>query len=222
MARMTRNRSLYAIALPNGALRRRVLIALLCVTWLVLSAACATTPPSNIENLCTIFEEKRGWYKDAKRSEKRWGTPVHVQMAIIRQESSFEFDARPPRRKLLGFIPWTRPSDAYGYAQVLDSTWRWYLDETGQRFGRRDDFTHAIDFVGWYTDTTQKKLGISKWDPYNQYLAYHEGHGGWKDKSYGSKGWLMQTARKVEHRAKEWGAQLKRCEADLDDGWWIF
>ncbi|MGH8221817.1 MAG: transglycosylase SLT domain-containing protein [Woeseiaceae bacterium] len=221
MTRITRNRSPHATALPDGALRRRVQIALLGATW-VMSAACATTPPSNIENLCAIFEEKGGWYKDAKRSAKRWGTPVHVQMAIIRQESSFEFDARPPRRKLLGFIPWTRPSNAYGYAQVLDSTWRWYLDETGQRFGQRDDFTDAIDFVGWYTDTTQRMLGISKWDPYNQYLAYHEGHGGWKDRSYRGKPWLMQTARKVEHRAKEWGAQLGRCEAELDDGWWIF
>ena len=24
------------------------------------------------------------------------------------------------------------------------------------------------------------------------------------------------------YRAKEWGAQLKRCEDDLDSGWWIF
>lgn len=201
---------------------QRVLITLLGTAWLALGAACATTPPANIEDLCAIFEEKGGWYKDARRSEKRWGTPVHVQMAIIRQESSFRFDARPPRTKLLGFIPWKRPSDAYGYAQVLDSTWHWYLDDTGQRFGQRDDFTDAIDFVGWYTNTTQETLGVSKWDPYNQYLAYHEGHGGWKRGSYRNKRWLTQTARQVERRAKEWGAQLKRCEDDLDDGWWIF
>jgi len=209
-------------AFPRGAVLQRLLITQLCMIWLILGAACATTPPTNIENLCAIFEEKGGWYKDAKRSEKRWGTPIHVQMAIIRQESSFKFDARPPRTKLLGFIPWTRPSDAYGYAQVLDSTWKWYVEDTGRHFAQRDDFTDAIDFVGWYTSTSQKALGISKWDPYNQYLAYHEGHGGWKKRSYRSKRWLMQTARQVEYRAKEWGAQLKRCEDDLDDGWWIF
>jgi hypothetical protein len=195
---------------------------LLMTAWILLLAACASGPPENIENLCAIFDEKSGWYRDAKRSEKRWGTPMHVQMAIIRQESSFDFDARPPRRKLLGFIPWTRPSDAYGYAQVLDSTWDWYLEDTGQRFGQRNDFTDAIDFVGWYTAMTQKMLGVSKWDPYNQYLAYHEGQGGWKKKSYRNKTWLMKTARKVDHRAREWGAQLRRCEDDLDDGWWIF
>ena len=95
---------------------------------LLLSAACTTAPPENVENICAIFEEKRGWYKSAKKSEKRWGTPVHVQMSIIRQESTFQADARPPRGQLLGFIPWKRPSNAYGYAQALDGTWDWYRD----------------------------------------------------------------------------------------------
>jgi hypothetical protein len=207
---------------PENAIAQRFFAALLCAAWLVVSAACATTPPANVEDICAIFDEKGSWYKAARKSQKKWGTPIHVQMSIMRQESSFKFNARPPRGKLLGFIPWKRPSDAYGYAQVLDSTWKWYRDDTGSRFADRDDFGDAIDFVGWYTSLSQRTLGISKWDPYNQYLAYHEGHGGWKKKSYRKKRWLTDTARKVEYRAKEWGAQLKRCEADLDKGWWIF
>ena len=190
--------------------------------WFVLLAGCGTTPPANVENICAIFEEKSRWYRAAKKSERRWGTPIHVQLAIIRQESSFEFNAKPPRRKLLGFIPWKRPSDAYGYAQALDSTWAWYKDDTGRRFADRDDFADAIDFVGWYTNMAQESVGISKWDPYNLYLAYHEGPTGWKRKTFRRKGWLVDTARVVDYRAKEWGAQLRRCEDDLDDGWWIF
>ncbi|MDH3757659.1 MAG: transglycosylase SLT domain-containing protein [Gammaproteobacteria bacterium] len=189
---------------------------------MLLLASCATTPPENVENICAIFEEKSSWYKAAKKSEERWGTPTHVQMSIIRQESTFKFDAKPPRTKLLGFIPWKRPSDAYGYAQALESTWKEYKKDTGRRFADRDDFDDAIDFVGWYTYSTHKAVGISKWDPYNQYLAYHEGAMGWKRGSYKRKGWLKDTARRVDYRAREWGAQLKRCEDDLDKGWWIF
>lgn len=189
---------------------------------IALVTACATAQPQNIENICAVFEEKGKWYKAAKKSEKRWGTPVHVQMSIMRQESSFKFDAKPPRTKVLGFIPWKRPSDAYGYAQALDSTWDWYLEDTGRWFADRDDFDDAIDFVGWYTNKSNESVGISKWDPYNQYLAYHEGAGGWRKGTYKNKRWLKDTARKVDYRAKEWGAQLKRCEDDLDNGWWIF
>ena len=206
----------------DRAARLRAGIVLLGVAWMVVSAACATSPPTDVEDICSIFEEKRGWYKAAKKSEERWGTPTHVQMSIIRQESSFRFDAKPPRTKLLGFIPWSRPSDAYGYAQALDSTWEWYKDDSGRRFADRDDFDDAIDFVGWYTNMSNVSVGISKWDPYNQYLAYHEGQEGWRRGSYRGKGWLKDTARKVDYRAREWGAQLKRCEDDLDDGWWIF
>lgn len=189
---------------------------------MLLISGCASAPPENVENICAIFDEKGKWYRAAKKSEKRWGTPVHVQMAIIRQESTFRFDAKPPRTRLIGFIPWKRPSDAYGYAQALESTWAWYEADTGRRFADRDDFDDAIDFVGWYTNMSSKSVGISKWDPYNQYLAYHEGAGGWKRGSYKSKEWLKDTARRVDYRAKEWGAQLRRCEDDLDDGWWIF
>ena len=196
----------------------RILVGLL----MAAIAGCSTSPPADVEDICAIFEERGKWYKAARKSEDRWGTPIHVQMAIIRQESSFYSDAKPPRRKLLGIIPWKRHSDAFGYAQALESTWAWYKNETGKRFADRDDFADAIDFVGWYTDTSQKAVGISKWDPYNQYLAYHEGHGGWRKKSYSSKPWLIDTARHVDYRAREWGAQLRRCEEDLDDGWWIF
>ncbi len=189
---------------------------------LLLLGACGTNPPANVENICAIFKEKDNWYKAAKKSEKRWGTPIHVQLAIIRQESTFKFDAKPERRKLLGFIPWKRPSSAYGYAQALDSTWELYERDTGRRWADRDDFDDAIDFVGWYTHLSQRTVGISKWDPYNQYLAYHEGQTGWKNRSYRSKGELKQIARRVDYRAREWGAQLRRCEDDLDDGWWIF
>ena len=196
-------------------------LALLLAMMTIAFSSCASAP-ENVEDICAIFEEKGGWYKDAKKSEERWGTPVHVQLAIIHQESSFDFNARPPRKKLLGFIPWKRPSDAYGYAQALESTWARYQKETGRRFADRNDFDDAIDFVGWYTNKSQEVAGISKWDPYNQYLAYHEGQTGYLNKSYRFNGKLKTTARRVEHRAKEWGAQLQRCEDDLDDGWWIF
>ena len=216
------------MAPPNPRARLVQMLSLQLRAVLVFAAAvmligsCATRPPKNVDNLCKIFEERPGWYKDALRSTKKWGTPVHVQMAIIRQESTFKFNARPPRKKILGFIPGPRASDAYGYAQVKDATWDWYREKTGNRGADRDDFGDAIDFVGWYTNLTQRTLGISKWDPYNQYLAYHEGHGGFKNGTYRRKGWLMDVARNVDYRAKEWGAQLRGCEDDLDDGWWWF
>ncbi len=155
---------------------------------------------------------------------ERWGVPIPVQMAIIRQESRFRDDAKPPRRKLLGMIPWTRPSSAYGYGQVKDETWDWYIQKTGNRGADRDDFDDAIDFVGWYGSVSHRSLGISKWDAYSQYLAYHEGHGGFKRKTYRKKSWLMKVAHRVQVKAKQYSVQLARCEDRLGRGWrlWPF
>ncbi len=190
--------------------------------WLGVNNVRSNRTPDNPENICAVFEDKSGWYKAAKKSEDRWGTPKHVQMSIMRQESSFKFNAKPPRTKLLGVIPWKRLSNAYGYAQALDSTWMRYKKDTGRQSADRDDFEDAIDFVGWYTNMSNQSEGISKWDPYNQYLAYHEGQAGWRRGTFKNKAWLKNTAKRVDVRAQEWWSQLQACEEDLNSGWWVF
>ena len=71
----------------------------LLVSLLTISAlsSCATPPPKNPENLCEIFREHRDWYFAAKDARDRWGTPIHVPMSMMYQESSFREDALPPR-----------------------------------------------------------------------------------------------------------------------------
>ena len=135
------------------------------------------------------------------------------------QESSFRHDAAPPMEYFLWIIPTGRASDAYGYSQAKTPTWSDYIRETGNSGADRDDFDDAIDFMAWFVHKTHKVNGISKWDAYAQYLNYHEGWGGYKRGTYKKKKWLMSVANKVKHRASRYGAQLKRCEEELDKGW---
>lgn len=189
----------------------RLLSLLLCIYLMASLYSCSHKTPKDIHNICEIFDQKSRWYKYAKKSTKKWGTPIHVQMAILHQESRFQYDAKPDRKKLLGFIPWKRKSSAYGYAQVLNETWKQYAKETKNWGADRDSFKDSIDFVGWYTFHTQKQTKVSKWDAYNQYLAYHEGRGGFLKQSYKNKPWLIKVARKVDNTAKTYAAQLKTC-----------
>jgi len=200
----------------------RIALAALFVVAALWS--CSTTPPRNLNDSCEIFDEKSGWYKDAKRAYERWGVPIHVQLAIIYQESKFVDDAKPPRDYLLWVIPWGRVSSAYGYAQAKDSTWDWYREKSGNRFAGRDDFADAVDFIAWYGNMSHRMLGISKWDAYRQYLAYHEGQGGYKRKTYEKKPWLIKVAHQVDNRAKRYHTQLAQCEEELNSGWnlWPF
>lgn len=198
----------------------QVLLVLLLMALLL--SACATSPPKRLENICSIFKEKRGWYKAAKQSETKWGSSVATMMAFIHQESSFDAKAKPPRTKLLWVIPWTRPSNAFGYPQALDSTWAWYRKSTGNRGADRDDFSDAIDFIGWYNDKTHKINGVSKNDVTSLYLAYHEGHGGFKRKTYNAKTWLKNVAYKVSRNANNYKNQLQKCENQLDKGFSVW
>ena len=207
--------------MPFGKLKFALMVF---ATIAVLPLACSTRPPNDVDDGCEIFSDKGSWYRHADASYRRWGVPVHVQLSIVYQESSFVDDARPERKKILGLIPWKRPSSAYGYAQATDGTWEWYIRDTGNRGADRDDFDDAADFVGWYGNTSHRMLGISKWDAYNQYLAYHEGQGGFKRKTYRKKKWLIKTAHRVQGNARRYSTKLSRCEDDLERGWslWPF
>ena len=115
-------------------------IKLLIATTIIAVAGCASRPPSNFADSCSILDEKSGWYKAAKNVRDKYGTPINVQLAIIRQESGFKHDAKPDRNHLLWVIPWGRKSSAYGYAQVKDATWDWYREQTGNHGADRDRF----------------------------------------------------------------------------------
>ncbi len=188
-----------------------IVLYLFSIYLLISITSCSHKRPKDLNNICSIFNEKKRWYKYVEKSKNKWGTPIPIQMAILQQESGFRYDAKPQRKKLLGFIPWKRESSAYGYAQVLTETWKEYRKDTKNRGADRDKFKDAIDFVGWYTYNTQLQVNVSKWDAYNQYLAYHEGRGGFKKKSYEGKQWLIQVAEKVARNAKKFSTQLKAC-----------
>ncbi|MDF0600676.1 lytic transglycosylase [Psychromarinibacter sp. C21-152] len=182
---------------------------------MVLVASCggggSVAPPRNLDNACAMLRERPDFRRAFERAERKWGVPLHVMMSTIYHESKFEGDARTPLRFVLGVIPMGRQSSAYGYSQALDGTWDEYLAEEGRRRAKRTDIRDAADFIGWYMTNTEKRLGISKRDARNQYLAYHEGQAGYARESYRAKPWLMRYADRVQERAIMYEVQLNRC-----------
>ncbi len=194
---------------------RTTLITLLLVGLLSGCATLAPSPPANQNNLCEIFRENPRWYDYASASEQRWGTPIATQMAFIQQESSFRSHVRPPRDRLLGIVPWRRPSSAYGYAQAQDPVWGEYQAERGNLFSRRTHMKYATDFIGWYNDRTHRRNGVSLANSERLYLAYHEGHGGYQRGTYRSKPQLQQIARRVASLSSTYATQLASCESEF-------
>ena len=184
---------------------------------IIFTVACTSLDNINKSDSCIIFEKKKNWYKATKKSYDTWKVPISFQLAIINQESSFSQFAKPQRKRLLGIIPGSRPSTAFGYAQVTNPTWDWYKLRTSKNNASRANFGDVADFIGWYSTQTTKMLGIPINDFYNQYLAYHEGHNGWKKKSYNSKKWLLKVAKKVETKTNMYNNQLLQCESKFNN-----
>lgn len=173
-------------------------------------AGCVSPPPRHPNNACKIFKEKSGWYKHTRRAAKKWKADAPVLLAIMRQESGFVANAKPRRKRFLG-IPLGRPSSAFGYPQAIDKTWKLYRKSANNFIAQRDRFSDAMDFIGWYVAQTRKRLNIAPRDAYRNYLAYHEGWGGYARGTYKRKKWLKSVAKRVVTWANRYRAQLARC-----------
>lgn len=167
--------------------------------------------PRSLDNACSILDQRRSFLPAFRAAKRKYGVPISVQMAIIWQESKFKSKAKTPRRYRFGLIPVGRQSSAYGYAQVLDGTWREYKAAAGRWTARRTNIQDSADFIGWYMTQSRRELGISMSDTRNQYLAYHEGRTGYRRGSYKSKRWLLRIAKNLENRAEMYNGQLRRC-----------
>ena len=190
--------------------RRTLFLGAMCT----LAAGCGQrefSAPRSLDDACALGRERPQYMRAMQRTERRWGVPVHVQMATFHQESRLVGDARPPFRYALEVIPMGRMSSALGYSQALDGTWEEYLADTGNRRARRTDIDDAADFMGWYMNLTRERNGIPLTDARNQYLAYHEGHAGYARGSYNAKPWLLGVADRVAARAETYRVQLQSC-----------
>jgi len=183
-----------------------------------LISACSSIP-KNTSNSCSIFSERYLWYKYAKKTEKKWGTPVYIQLAIIKMESDFDWLAKPKRQKIFKVIPYKRPSSSFGYSQAVKGTWEQYKKETGNKLATRARFKDSVDFIGWYTDKTFSILNISKQDAFRQYLAYHEGWGNYKNYKNNQK--VIILAKKVKQQSNKYKSQLKKCQKKLNKNKYI-
>lgn len=181
-------------------------------------AACASTPtPTKQEaaDACLLLQQNHAWRDALRSTAKTWGAPMGFQLAIIKQESSFNAEAAPPRgqRQWFGLVEGERVSSAKGYSQALDSTWETYKAATGRWGANRNSFQDSSDFIGWYFSTAGKRTGLGQYDYRGHYLAYHEGAGGYLKGTWKGKTWLVNTASSVATQAARYEAQIARCEA---------
>jgi len=187
---------------------------LILSSFVILLISACSSIPKNTADGCSIFSERYLWYKHAKKTEQKWGTPIYIQLAFIKMESDFDWLAKPKRKKIFKVIPYKRPSSSFGYSQAVKGTWKQYKKETGNKFATRTRFKDSVDFIGWYTNKTEKILKISKKDSFKQYLAYHEGWGNFKN--YKSNQKVILIAKKVQRQSDKYKKQLAGCKKSLN------
>ena len=180
-----------------------------------LVSACSSIP-KNTADSCSIFSERYLWYKHAKNTEQKWGTPIYLQLAIIKMESDFDWLAKPKRHKIFKVIPYRRASSSFGYSQAIKKTWELYKTETNNPLALRTRFKDSVMFIGWYINKTNKINKVAFNDSYRQYLNYYLGWGNYSKKTYQTDKKAIIYAKSVQKQSKIYKMQLRECQKGLN------
>jgi len=186
-----------ARALPGKVRGFRAIIMVLAGSFLL--GASPASADKNLQDACTIMSERPGWYTAATDVSRKWDVPVSVILAVIYQESRFKAFAEAER------------SSAFGFAQALDGTWGWYKQATNAANAKRTSFTDSADFIAWYLVQTRERIGLPISDIASHYIAYHEGHAGFRSSRWTKKLRLMDISQKVAGMAARYDRQLRTC-----------
>ena len=155
---------------------------------------------SKSSGICTLLKQHPAWLQAVQDTEKKWGVPAEVQLAIIKTESNFDANAKNSQ------------STATGFAQVLNKSWEAYLD-ANNKHDSRNDFHAAIDYIGWYADQVRRYADINPTNAYKLYLAYHEGIGGYHHLANHPKPEVFKIAQNVKQTAEMYAQQMVSCAA---------
>ncbi|UJF24746.1 transglycosylase SLT domain-containing protein [Suttonella sp. R2A3] len=147
---------------------------------------------------CALLEARPHWREALRTAQQNWQIEPWYVLAFMHQESRFNPTAMSSSR-------------AYGLPQAKDGTWQWYEDKRGRANSSRERFDDSVDFIGWYAHQNVARNGVPLNDVRNQYLAYHEGLGGFEQASFIGKPWLLSVTDKVVDRAMLYQAQLFEC-----------
>ena len=167
--------------------------------------------PSSMNNACAIMAEKPTWATALSEAERKYGVEPAQLLAMMYQESSFKYNARPIAKNGNGLRGTSFASSAYGFSQALELTWADYIKKSGHDGAKRESFADSAMFMAWFVDSSSKQTGIRKSRVDDMYLIYHEGAGGYAKKTFKDKSWLLDTANAVDKRYVKYKSQLEDC-----------
>ena len=141
-----------------------------------------TPSQQEVADACLLLKQNRPWHEALRDTARNWGAPMGFQLAVIKQESSFDGERpaasrRPPmvrarRRRTRVIGQGLQPG-----ARIPRGRCTRRRPATGAPAATTS--ATSSDFIGWYFSTTGKRTGLGQFDYKGHYLAYHEGAGGY-------------------------------------------
>ena len=160
----------------------------------------------DLKNACQLLTHNKNWVSSLKQAKEKWGIPPSYALAIIYYESTFDPNTNP------------HGSSAYGYAQVIDTTWRNYEIAT-KHHAKRTNFDDSVLFLGWYFNHIKDQFDLNWNNPRRLYMSYITDEGAYirymsgNTKQQSQPNWTIarNEAQNVADLSELYHEQLNNC-----------
>ena len=170
-------------------------------------------------NVCAYYSKYPQRFKVQKQYEAANALSMTDVHTLLELESSVTPYAVPwKKQKRLGLTFLKAQSSAYGYAQVLNATWKDYEKSYPNLWLYRSSFYDSIHFVHWYHNAFHAILKASTL--YEFYLLYHDGPGRYQRGDALS----LSLAKKAHARANIQRKNWQDCKKSVEwrSNWYAF
>ena len=117
--------------------RRSLVVVIFGIFFLNITGILAEAGYSANTNICQTLKHHPNWQNSLKKADKKYDISPAFTLAVIHQESKFHANAK------------NRHSSAFGYAQVLNGTWKVFQKDVEPN-AKRNNFNDSVEFVDWY------------------------------------------------------------------------
>ncbi|PIE24526.1 MAG: hypothetical protein CSA60_02970 [Neptuniibacter caesariensis] len=176
-------------------------VTALCTLAFILAGCFGSGEKGRLQlSICELLEDNDEWIKPALQARETYGTPLHLTLAMLE-------------------LPLSNLEKKHIRPRMAD--WDEYRIRNEQWGASAYEPEYAADFIGWFTQETNKRNKIHWDNTKGHYLALRLGHGAYERFDPAKFPQLEQQAVQVGIRAARWQHELAGCKSIWQSESWL-
>jgi len=174
-------------------------LSILVMATLLLSGCFGSSTKQQLQ-ICDELDANDEWIEPAVNAQQKYGTPLALSLSLLE-------------------LPLSKLEKKHVRPRMSD--WDEYRIRSERWDAVPSNPQDAVDFIGWFTQLSQKRNSLAWHEAGEHYLALRLGHGGYHRFDATKYPELSQQAKGIDARSKRWSKELAACKHQWQGESWF-